>query len=328
MRIGIIGAGTMGRIHAECLQQIADADLVAVAAPEIPPTTRTWADQIGAECLPSANDLIERSDVDAVIVATPTPTHHDLVIAAARAGKQIMCEKPLSRTIEQGEAMLREVERAGVKLAVGHVVRYFSEYALTHDMIERGELGTIGVARCTRGAAHPNADRTWYADFEASGGVVLDMMIHDLDWLRWCFGPIERLHAQGLTFANTPGKDAAQAVLRFQSGAIGYAEASWAYPGGFRTSLEVSGSAGLIRADNQTGSPLRFELAPTETAAGVAVPTGGLIDDPYTLQLRSLLGWFAGGDAPRSTAEDALEAVRLSFAVIESVRTGRTVNWG
>lgn len=326
MQIGIIGAGTMGRVHAAALTQIAGARLVAFAAPHIPQPTVALAAQAGVELLDSADQLLARPEIEAVIIATPTDTHPELVLAAARAGKQIICEKPLARTVEQGEAMLRAVAQAGVKLAVGHVVRYFPEYALAHDMIARGELGTPGVARATRGAGFPRVEQDWYSAFERSGGVVLDMMIHDLDWLRWTFGPVERLHAQGLTFAGYTGKDAAMAVLRFRSGALAYVEASWAYPGGFRTALEVSGSAGLIRTGSREGAPLTFELAPTATS-GVAVPTGGLVEDPYLAQLRSLVEWLAGGPAPRSTAEDALEAVRLSLAVIESVRSGQPITF-
>lgn len=327
MRVGIIGAGNMGRIHASALTQIDGVTLVAFAAPHAHAATVAFAEAQGVPVLPTAEALLARPDVDAVIIATPTDTHHALVIAAAQAAKHIICEKPLARTVEQAEAALAAVQAAGVKLAVGHVVRYFPEYALAQGLLERGELGTPGVARTTRGAGFPRVEHDWYAAFERSGGVVLDMMIHDLDWLRWCFGPVERLHAQGLTFGNVPGKDAAMAVLRFRSGALAYCEASWAYAGGFRTSLEVSGSAGLLQTSSRAGASLRFELAPVEGAAGVAVPTGGLNDDPYLLQLRSLVGWLAGGPPPRSSGEDALEAVRLSLAVLESMRTGRTITF-
>ena len=111
----------------------------------------------------------------------------------------------------------------------------------------------------------------------------------------------------------------------FRSGALAYCEASWAYAGGFRTALEVSGSAGLLRTDSRSGAPLRFELAPQAGAGGVAVPTGGLVEDPYLTQMRALVAWLDGGPAPRSSAEDAVEAVRLSLATIESMRHGRPI---
>jgi UDP-N-acetylglucosamine 3-dehydrogenase len=325
MRMAIIGAGTMGRLHAQALRRIPSVTIAAFAAREMSPGAADLAREVGADVLLSADEALSRSDVDAVVVAVPTDLHHEIVIAAAQAGKHIICEKPLARTLGQAEAMLDAVRRAGVKLAVGQIVRYFPEYALAHDMVQRGELGTVGVARATRGAGHPQVPSNWYGEYARSGGVVLDMMIHDFDWLRWTFGPIERICARGLTFAGHSGKDAAMAIVRFTSGALAYAEGSWAYPSGFRTTLEVSGSAGLIRTSSRAGQPLRFEMAPVPGAEGVAVPSGGLVDDPYYLQMRSLVAWLQGGPAPRVTAEEAFEALRISLAALESIETGQPV---
>jgi predicted dehydrogenase len=136
-----------------------------------------------------------------------------------RAGKHIICEKPLARTLDQGAAILDVVARAGVKLAVGHVVRYFPDYALAHDLVVRGEIGAPGVARATRGAGFPTVPGDWFSDVARSGGVALDLMIHDFDWLRWTFGLLERLYARGLTYAGHPRKDAAMVVARFRGGA-------------------------------------------------------------------------------------------------------------
>lgn len=324
MRIALIGAGTMGRIHAEALGRIDGARVVAFGAPALPPATAALAERLGAAHLPTAEAVLARPDVDVVIVATPTDTHHEIVVAAARAGKQIICEKPLARTAEQAEAMIDAAARAGVKLAVAHVVRYFPDYAAAREMVVRGDLGAPGVARATRGAGFPQVAGAWYADTARSGGVVLDMMIHDFDWLRWTFGPVERLHARGLTYDGRAGKDAAMAVIRFRSGALGYVEGSWCYPGGFRTTLEVSGSAGLIRTGSREAAPLAFELFPADGGSdGVAVPTGGLAEDPFLAQMRDFVGWFAGGPPPRSSAEDGLAALRIGLAALESIRTGQ-----
>ncbi len=327
MRIGIIGAGTMGGMHATALRQIEGVQVVAVGAREVGAPMAAHIADLGCESLPSAAAVCTHPDVDAVVVAVSTDAHAEVVIEAARAGKHIFCEKPLARTLEQGEALLAAVAEAGVKLAVGHVVRYFPEYAAAHAMVQRGELGAPGVARTTRGVGFPQVAGNWYADLERSGGVVLDMMIHDFDWLRWTFGPVERLYARGLAFRGLTGKDGAMAIVRFGSGAVGYVEGSWSYPSGFRTTLEVSGSAGLIRTTSQGTAPLTFELAPTNGGPGVAVPRGGLQEDPYLLQLRDVVRWFSGGPPPRSSGEDALHALRLSLAALESIRSGRPISF-
>ena len=326
MRAGIIGAGVMGRVHADALGRIDGVTVAAFAARTPPAEAVDLARRLGADVLPSAQALIERPDVDTVVIATPTDTHLAIAQAAARAGKQIICEKPLARTQADGEALLDAARQAGVKLAVGHVVRYFPEYALARDMLLAGELGTPGVARLTRGGSFPSVPGNWYADVERSGGVALDLMIHDFDWARWALGPVERLHAHGLAYAGRARKDMAMAVLRFRGGAIGYVEGSWSYPSGFRTTLELSGSAGLLRHDSRQSAPLKFELFPAEgAAAGVAVPSGGLHEDPYVTQMRDFVRWMRGGPAPRCSPEDALEALRISLAALESIRTGRPV---
>ena len=168
MRIGIIGAGTMARIHTAALRQLEDVQVVAVGARDVTEQMAGVIAELGCESFPSAAGVCAHPEVDAVVVAVPTDAHAEVVIEAARAGKHIFCEKPLARTLEQGEAMLAAVAEAGVKFAVGHVVRYFPEYAAAHEMVVRGELGTPGVARTTRGAGFPQVAGNWYADLERS----------------------------------------------------------------------------------------------------------------------------------------------------------------
>lgn len=326
MRFGMIGAGGMARLHASMLAGIEGATVAAFADPQLPQAAVELAERLGADTLASAEALLARQDIDAVVIAVPTDLHRELAVAAARAGKHVVCEKPLARTAQQGEEMLREAERAGVKLAVGHVVRYFPEYAAARERVQRGELGTPGVVRATRGGRFPFGPDSWFAAVERSGGVVLDVMVHEFDWLLWTFGPVERVFAHGLTYANMPGTDMAMAALRFRSGVVGYVEGVWAHPSGFRTSLEISGSGGLLRTDNSHYSPVRFELFPAADGSPRPNPPGAwLADNPYMVQMRDFVRWFAGGPPPRTSASDALDALRLGLATLDSIRTGRAV---
>jgi UDP-N-acetylglucosamine 3-dehydrogenase len=328
MRFGMIGAGGMARLHAAVLSSIKGMTVVAFADPQLPPAAIEMAHKIGADTLASAEELLARQDIDAVVIAVPTDLHGDMAIAAARAGKHIFCEKPLARTIAQAEALIAETEKAGVKLAVGHVVRYFSEYAAARDMVLRGELGTPGMVRATRGGSFPFGTDSWFASFERSGGVVIDVMIHEFDWLLWTFGPVERIFARGLSYANMPGKDMAMAVLRFRSGVIGYAEGIWAHPSGFRTSLEISGNGGLLRTDNQSTSTLQYDLFPAPDGTRRTLPPGASLEDnPYLVQMREVVRWFEGGPAPRSSAPEALDALRLGLTALDSIRTGQPVTF-
>jgi len=328
MRFGMIGAGGMARLHATMLSSIAGATVVAFADPQLSPAAVELAAQLGAATLASPEELLARSDIDAVVIAVPTDIHQELAVAAARAGKHIICEKPLARTLEQGEAMLAEAERAGVKLAVGHVVRYFPEYAAARDVVQRGELGIPGIVRATRGGRFSFGNDSWFASVERSGGVVLDVMVHEFDWLLWTFGPVERVFARGLAYANMPGTDMAMAVVRFRSGVIGYVEGVWAHPSGFRTSLEISGSGGLLRTDNRQYSPLRYDMFPAPDGTPRSAPPGAWLEDnPYLVQMRAFVSWFDGGPAPRSSAPDALAALHLGLATLDSIRTGKPVTF-
>lgn len=283
--------------------------------------------QHGGRAYPSLDALI--ADVDVVDICAPTHVHHEIALKAAAAGKHVVCEKPLARTVSQAEEMIAACAHAGVQLLVAHVVRYFPQYAQAKALVDGGEVGDVAVVRLTRASFKPKrALDNWFMDTAKSGGMLLDLMLHDFDYARWIAGEVESVFAKNVssTRPDAPG-DYALAILRHTSGAISNLEGAWAYPPPlFRTSLQIAGSHGLIDHPVDSAVPLRVTVMQegSETP-DIAVPASPLLEPPYTTQLKEFFDALADGATPRVTAHDGLMALRLAFAAIRSAETGRPV---
>ncbi|HEX9435833.1 MAG TPA: Gfo/Idh/MocA family oxidoreductase [Candidatus Limnocylindria bacterium] len=322
--IGVIGAGFAGGTHARALRDMPGAKPVAITAAPVE-HARAVADECGMRLEPDVASLCAAADVDVVIVASPTYLHADHAVAAARAGKHVFCEKPLARTPDQARAIVRACDDAGVRLGVGHVVRYFPEYRRAKELIDEGAIGRAGIATLTRGSFSVASARPWYQDAEKSGGVILDLMLHDLDVVRWWFGEPERVHARRLT-GRAGALDYALATLRWTDGPIVQLEASWAEHDGFRTSFEVRGDAGMLVHDSRAASPLSTQV-PGGAQAPAMIPVATVHETPYRRQLRDLIEHFGRGEDHHVTGRDALRSLELAFAVIEAADTGAVVRW-
>jgi predicted dehydrogenase len=324
MRYGIIGAGGMAMTHASHMLRHAATTLVACAAKEYTPAMQALTATAGVLCFDNATDLLSRSDIDAVFIATPTDTHAPLAIEALHAGKHVFVEKPLARTVAEGRAMLATAQATNRKILCGQVVRYFPEYAQSHDLITSGAIGRVGVARTSRAGAHPPPE-SWYADTPRSGGVALDLLIHDIDWLLWTFGPVQRIYAKSITARNLSGRDGVLAILRFHSGVIAHVEANWSYPNGFVTTVEVAGSDGIV-AHRNTDAPDVNLHAHLHTGAQLA-PDALALEDPYYIQFCAFDAWLRGGSTPRSTPQDSLNSLATTLAIVESAQTGSVLTF-
>jgi predicted dehydrogenase len=330
VNLAIIGAGTMGNIHARSCLDIPEANVTWVAD-VVGARAEALAALFGARATSDPAAALAAPDVDAVIVATPTFAHRPITEQAAANGKHVFCEKPIARTLLDAQAMRDACARAGVRLMIGHVVRFFPDYARIHDELARGAIGQVGVVRASRLNVYPaNAQggggRAWYADLAVSGGVILDLMIHDLDTLRWYFGPVERVFARSLSYTPyQPQVDYALAILRFANGVIAHVEASWAHTS-FRTAIEITGEYGALRTSSEETRPLRVEsTAPAPPPTGAIVPRGPLPADPYEMELRHFLACLASGAPFLTDGEEGMHALAVALAVLESARTVRPI---
>jgi predicted dehydrogenase len=213
------------------------------------------------------------------------------------------------------------------------VVRFFPAYVRAKNTVDSGAIGAPGVIRTMRAGSYPNAgatfDSPFYADFARSGGVALDLAIHDIDYHRWLAGDVERVFARGLTFTGTPNADHAYILLRFRSGAIGHIDANWALPPGlFRTRLEIAGDKGLIEWDSFQPPPLISVFHDPNQPDGVRQVNASPLaaeDDPYYAQLAHVLTSLEQNKPFLITPSDAVMALKVSLAAIESMRTGQPI---
>jgi myo-inositol 2-dehydrogenase/D-chiro-inositol 1-dehydrogenase len=253
LRVGIIGAGRIGRVHAETLAfRVPQARPVAIAD-----VNRQAAEDLAARCrigrvAGSAEDILSDREVDAVLICSSTDTHADLIIAAAQAGKHIFCEKPIDFTLEKIDRALVAVDAARVKLQIGFNRRFDANFARVRDAVASGEIGTPHLLHIiSRDPAPPPM-----AYVRVSGGMFLDMTIHDFDMARFLMADeVEEIYtAAAVRVSSEIGAagdvDTAVITMRFRNGTIGTIDNCRQAVYGYDQRVEVLGSAGSIATQN------------------------------------------------------------------------------
>lgn len=327
VRFALIGAGGMGSSHAANLISSPDTELAWVVDLDLERAT-PLAERSGGRATAEMDEALADSGVDAVLIALPTSLHRMATERAAAAGKHVFCEKPIARTVEDATAMTEACAKAGVIFQVGHVVRFYSEYARIKQVIDEGTLGQIGMVRTMRRSGPVMERSPWFADLEKNGGIIIDLMIHDLDTLRWYFGDVERVYAHGLSYTEwQQTRDVAMASLRFRNGVIAHLDASWAH-GGFYTAIEVAGEKGLLSHNSRKSATLTFE---SSEGAGVANNMPSTIyarpstANPPMRELMHFVDAIRTGSPVMTDGEESTRTLALAQSVLDSMRTGRPI---
>lgn len=318
-RVGIIGTGFMGGVHAAAWQST-DAELVAIL--ERTTESRVGAmGQYGATIYTELDAFLDA--VDIVDICAPTHLHAHFALAAAAAGKPTICEKPLALTSAEGLKVLEAFESRGLLLQVAHVLRFSPEYSAARDALIAGEIGDLAVLRLSRLSFAPKRGRdSWFNDESKSGGIVFDLIIHDLDYARWIAGDVESVYAKSAV----GGQGHAIVVLQHVNGTISHIEGSWSNPPPvFRTFGEMAGSQGVLEFSSEASAPMTVRLHQQNRDVSTGLGDHMFAANPFELELHHFLDLLDGGGNPVLTAHDAWEAVRLAEATRESVRTGRPV---
>lgn len=329
LKSALVGAGTIGRVHADSIGRMGGLQLLSVCDPDAGAAEAIAAPH-GAQAFLSFDDLLRSpvaQEIDLVLVCVPTHLHEVIVLSAARAGMAVFCEKPIA--LDEGAAtrMIEACQKSGSPFGVGHVVRFFPEYALAAGRLSAGDLGDLGTVRTFRGGTYPLGWDDWYGDDARSGGVIVDLMIHDLDFIDSSVGRVESLFARRIEGRHRMGRDYAAAVGRLENGALIHLEASWAHADGFRYGFEIAGRKGIL--DFQSGRmpavDLRTRLTGPNGRSGVAIPESPLAKSPYQLELEAFVAAVEREQRPPVDGRAALRALTLSLAAQRSARTGEPV---
>jgi myo-inositol 2-dehydrogenase/D-chiro-inositol 1-dehydrogenase len=325
VRLGAIGLGRMGSLHAENLAGGARGIELVRVVDASEEAARGAGARLGVEWSADPRSVLDDPEIDGVVIATPTRTHVELVEQAADKGKHVFCEKPVSFDAESTERAISAARNAGVVLQVGFHRRFDPDWADATARIRAGELGEVRLFRSSlRDKTAPRAEF-----LAGSGGFYVDMTIHDLDTARWMVGEIDEVTAFGAALAS-PGiaelgdVDNALVVIRFENGALGVIDGSREAVYGYECSTEVMGSKATVRIAEHRRRHSEW-LTPGAATSDWVEDFSERFPDAYRLELEAFAQAIRAGTEPEITGEDALAAFVLANACERSRREARTM---
>jgi len=328
LKVGVVGAGRIGKVHCEALcSRVPDAEVVAVTDPR-----REEAEKLASRFgIPAVSknfeELIQTEEIRAVVICSPTDTHRAYVEAAARAGKHIFCEKPLDHEPAVIRHLIEEVERNGVKLMVGYNRRFDPEFRQARLMVASGEVGDIHIVRITSRDPEPPP----FDYIKVSGGLFLDMAIHDFDMARFITGAeVVEVFARGAVLVDdrigeAGDIDTAVVSLAFDNGALGTIDDSRKAAYGYDQRLEVFGSEGMVRVENRLHNQNRLY-----NSGGIhkALPMDFFMDryaEAYAIEMSAFVKSVIDDSEVLVTAEDGLRSIEIGLAARKSWLENRPV---
>ena len=327
LNVGIIGAGRIGQVHAKSITyHIPQAKIIAISDIYYDGAKKV-AESLG---IPNAyedyHEILNNPEIDAVLICSSTDTHADIAVEAAEAGKHIFCEKPVDLTVAKIKKVIVAVEKAGVKLQIGFNRRYDHNFAEIKRLANEGKLGKLQTIKITsRDPEPPSIDYV-----KVSGGIFLDMTVHDFDMARFIGGEVEEVYANAaVTVDEAIGEagdvDTALIALKFKSGAIGVIDNCRKACYGYDQRLEVFGTGGQASAANDTPTNVSY-----------INESGNMTDKPlyfflerymqsFTDEMTEFINAVQNDEQTKTTVNDGFEALRLGLAAKLSVKEHRPV---
>jgi predicted dehydrogenase len=340
VRVGLIGGGFVSDLHAEAFQEVPEAELVAVCnvnKAALDPFARKWKIP---HTFSDHRKLLERKDVDMVVLGIPNHLHQEVAVAAAEARKQIVVEKPLAHTLEAGLAMVMAAKKNKVKLMYAETLCFSPKYGRAKRLVDEGAVGKLYMVK--QGEKHSGPHSDWFYDVSRSGGgAMMDMGCHGIEWSRWMYDKQKVksvvAHCQRIYHTDRcKGEDNSVIVLEFEGGGIAVIEDSWVKHGGMDDRVEIFGTEGAIYCDLLHGSSMEtYSLKGYGYAMEKASETRGwtftafeeshIYGFPH--EMRHFTQCVLNNEAPRETGEDGVAVLEIIYAAYESAGIGKRITW-
>ncbi len=332
VRVGVLGAGFMGGMHARCYAALPDVEVAKVYA-RTAERAEPLASELGTTWTDNLEDILNDDTIDAVSVCLPTPQHPDATEKLLEHGKHVLVEKPIAGSEEEGQRIVDAAERSDRVVMAGHVIRFWPEYVELQRIVAQGQLGTPLSGFASRRSPLP-AWSDMFLNASITGGAVIDLQVHDLDILNWIFGTPKTVFAGGIQSPKTGGWDHGLITVGYGR-ATATAEGSMMMPDSypFSSALRVLCEDGCIEYNFQAGGrSVEMGSSPDSglvlyPAKGDPEPLSAAQEDPYQAQITYFVECVRNGSKPeRATPEQGLQAIRVALAARESMQTGNCVN--
>ena len=303
--VAVAGLGEIGRLHARNLAACVPRARLLYVVDQVAELARELGAELGAAWSASFDDALGAPAVHAVVIATPTPLHAGMVGDCARAGKHVLCEKPLSLDERSGREAAAAMRRAGCRLQVGFQRRFDRDWLAAKRLIESGEIGDLRLLRIShRNRVHPHGGSS-----ERLGSLFADMVVHDMDAARWLAGEVAEVSARG-------DHESAVVLLRFESGALGLVDITRTAAYGFECSAELVGTRGTLRIGGSRAGVER--LTPQGSIVALAQDHIERHRAAYLEEVRQFVDCVESGREPRAGGDDAVAALALALAAERS----------
>jgi predicted dehydrogenase len=340
VRVGVVGSAFSSNIHAEAFQEVPEAVLTAVCSPNkshVEEFARKW--KIPATTT-DIRKLVERKDVDAIVVGIPNDQHRPVVEAAAAAGKHIILEKPISHTLADADAMVAVCKKHKVKLMYAETICFSPKYVRAKKLVEQGAVGKLYMVK--QGEKHSGPHSDWFYDIRRSGGgAIMDMGCHGIEWARWMYGKPKPksvvAHCQRVLHTErTKGEDNSVVILEFEGGGIAVIEDSWAKHGGMDDRIELHGTSGVIYCDLLHGSSMETYSAQgydyaVEKAGDTKGWTFTVFEEAHLYgfphEMRHFVRCILNDETPQETGDDGRATLEIIYGAYESAGSGKKITW-